>query len=137
MTEKGLEEKKVILFDGVCNLCNGFVNFLIDRDTKGVLRYASLQSDFGQDVLKHFDMPPDNLDTVVFIENGKFYTRSTAALRICRYLPKYSFLYGFILVPRFIRDGVYKLISRYRYSWFGKEEACRMPTPELKARFLG
>jgi predicted DCC family thiol-disulfide oxidoreductase YuxK len=131
------QQDNIVLFDGVCNLCNSAVNFLIDIDKKNQLHFASLQSDFGQQVLRNFQMQTDNFDTFIFLHQGKLFTRSSGALEIMRLLGGFWYLlYFFIVVPPFIRDGVYKMVSKNRYKWFGSQEACRIPTPELKARFL-
>ncbi|GAA4836252.1 thiol-disulfide oxidoreductase DCC family protein [Algivirga pacifica] len=128
---------KVILFDGVCNLCNGTVNFIIDRDPKGKFQFASLQSEEGEKVLQQNGIAEVSLDSVVLLKNGQLYKKSTAALHIARELKgAWPLFYGFIIVPRFIRDGVYNWIAKNRYKWFGKSDACRIPTPELKERFL-
>lgn len=127
----------VILFDGVCNLCNGFVNFVFDRDPTGVFTVGSLQSDSAKQYLEPFPKDPDALDTVVLIENGELYTRSTAALRILRRLDApWPLLYAFIVVPRPLRDWVYNIIAANRYDWFGQRNQCRVPTPELQDRFI-
>ena len=126
----------VVLFDGVCNLCNHFVNYIIDRDPKGHIKLASLQSPVGQSLIKE-QVPNDYLASVVFVFEDKIYFKSRAALEVFRALGfPYSLLYGFIIVPPFMRDWVYDLIAHKRYDWFGKSETCRMPTPELKERFL-
>jgi predicted DCC family thiol-disulfide oxidoreductase YuxK len=129
---------KVILFDGVCNLCNSSVNFIIDRDTKNEFRFAALQSEVGQRLLS--SMPAASLkdfDSVVLIEGDRIYKKSTAALRIARSLKGiWSWLYIFILIPRFLRDPIYNLIANNRYRWFGKKDSCRIPTAELRSRFL-
>ena len=127
----------VLLFDGVCNLCNGAVQFVLKRDKKAVVRFASLQSDKGQALLKQFNLPTQDFDSFVYVRAGKAYTKSTAALYVARDIGGiWQGLYPLIYVPRFIRDAVYSLIARNRYKWFGKKESCMMPTPELKARFL-
>ncbi|TAH20744.1 MAG: thiol-disulfide oxidoreductase DCC family protein [Cytophagales bacterium] len=129
--------KNIVLFDGVCNLCNGAVNFLIDHDKNNVLYFASLQSDFGQEVLKDYGMKTNDFDTFVFLKNGKPFTRSQAALEVLHQLGGgWSSLYLFRFVPSFVRDSIYKLVAKNRYRLFGQREACRMPTPELKAKFL-
>jgi predicted DCC family thiol-disulfide oxidoreductase YuxK len=131
------DEKNIVLFDGVCNLCNGAVNFLIDIDQQQKLHFASLQSSLGQAVLQQQGMRLDELDTFLFMRGEQVYTRSRAALEVLRTVGgPWQLGYGFMLVPGFIRDAVYKMVSRHRYRWFGKLEACRVPTPELKARFL-
>jgi predicted DCC family thiol-disulfide oxidoreductase YuxK len=136
MAEK-LEELNVVLFDGVCNFCNGAINFLMDRDKSNQLRFAPLQSDAGQALLKKHNLPTSDFDSFVFITGGQVYRKSTAAVHIAKKLQgAWKALYGFVIVPRFIRDMVYSTIARNRYKWFGKQEACRIPTPEEKARFL-
>ena len=127
----------IILFDGVCNLCNGAVQFAIERDPTAIFRFASLQSDFGQSILAQNVVDTEGGDTIVLLENGKVYDRSTAALRVARQLSGWiKYLYVFIFVPKFIRDFVYKIVAKNRYRWFGKQESCWLPTKELKARFL-
>jgi predicted DCC family thiol-disulfide oxidoreductase YuxK len=129
----------VVLFDGVCNLCNGAVQFIVDRDPRGTLRFASLQSEPAAELLRaHGKAPPTgDPDSVVLIEDGRVYESSGAALRIARHLrAPWGLLYALVIVPRFLRDAVYRFIARNRYRWFGKSEQCRIPTPELRARFL-
>ena len=127
----------LILFDGVCNLCNGAVNFIIDRDPDGYFRFAPLQSDVAQEHLAGTPAAGTTLDTIVLVENGTPYMRSTAALRIARRLTApWPLLALFLAVPRPLRDAVYNGIARNRYDWFGRRDQCRLPTPELKARFL-
>jgi len=129
--------QKIVLFDGVCNLCNGSVNFLIKQDKKGVLKFASLQSDYAKKMIPKDVLNRENLDTIIFYNDGKFYDRSSAVLKICKALGGryYVFLVGY-LIPRFIRDGLYRFIANNRYKWFGKKEQCRIPTADLKERFL-
>ena len=127
----------VILFDGICNLCSGAVQFIIKRDPKKHFRFASLQSKFGEEVMKHFGLPVNQFNSFILLENGKIYTRSTAALKVAKKLKgAWSLAYGFIIIPYFIRDAVYNLIARNRYKWFGKKEECWIPTSELKSLFL-
>lgn len=127
----------LILFDGVCNLCNTSVHFVIDRDSSRTFRYASLQSALGQSIQERFGRNPQQIDSVVYVENGRYYDRSTAALKIARHLDGFwRWLYVFILIPPMIRNVVYDWIGRNRYRWFGKQDACRMPTPELRALFV-
>lgn len=127
----------VILFDGVCNLCNGAVDFVIKRDSQGLFRFASLQSEAGQEVLSRHNIEPSETDSVVLIENGRAFDRSTAALRISRHLGgMWPFLYGFIILPRPLRDAAYQAIAKRRYKWFGKKETCRIPSPQERERFL-
>ena len=130
-------EFPVVFFDGFCNLCNGAVQFTIERDRKNVFRFSSLQSDYAQDILRPFAMEPKRGESMVLLENGKVYERSTAALRVAKRLGGFwPLLYVFIVVPRFIRDAVYNYVGKNRYKWFGKEESCWVPTPELKEKFL-
>jgi predicted DCC family thiol-disulfide oxidoreductase YuxK len=132
-----LPSSPTIFFDGVCNLCNGFVQFVIRNDTREYFKFASLQSEIGQEVLKAYGLPTEQFKSVLLIENGKLHTRSAAALRIVRRLRgSWSLLYVFALVPRFILDRLYDYVSHNRYRWFGQQESCMLPTPELRARFL-
>lgn len=127
----------IILFDGVCNLCERSVQFIINRDPKGYFKFASLQSTIAKELMAKHGLDPKDLEQAVLIENGKAYTHSTASLRITRHLSgAWPLVYGFILVPRFIRNAVYRWIARNRYRWFGQKEACALPSPENKARFL-
>jgi predicted DCC family thiol-disulfide oxidoreductase YuxK len=127
----------VILFDGVCNFCNGSVNFIIDRDKAGYFKFAPLQSEVGQKLLAEHNIDKTVTDSVVLIEGEKAYVRTTAALRIARKLSgAWSLFYGFVVVPSFIRDVFYNLFAKYRYKMFGKQDACMMPTPEVRSRFL-
>lgn len=126
----------IILFDGVCNLCNNSVQFIIKRDTKYMFSFASLQSDAGQRLLQQHDIPK-NTDSFILIENGKVYDRSTAALRICKHLKGFwKLCYLFIVIPKPIRDCMYQFIAKNRYKWFGTKTACMLPTPDLRKRFL-
>lgn len=127
----------VILFDGVCNLCSGFVQFIIKRDKSGKFKFASLQSVYAKDKLKSTGINSDELSTVVFISGNRIYTKSTAALKIAKELGgSWRLLYPLIIIPKFLRDGVYNLIAKNRYKWFGKQESCMLPDPELRSRFL-
>lgn len=132
------QNKKIILFDGVCNLCNGFIQFVIKRDRSDVFRYASLQSELGQELLSERHIDTTKIDSVVLIEPGvAYYIKSDAALQIGSHLKGYSGLSRVLyLIPSSVRNIVYDLIARYRYAWFGKKDACMIPTPELKAKFL-
>lgn len=127
----------VILFDGICNFCNGAVNFTIKRDKYKTIKFAALQSDTGQALLKQYGLPVNFISSFLFIENGKVYNRSTAALRVCRYLKGgWPLCYGLIIVPAFIRNAVYDFIAKNRYKWFGQKDECMVPTPDVRARFL-
>jgi predicted DCC family thiol-disulfide oxidoreductase YuxK len=126
-------DQSIVLFDGVCNLCNGFVQFILPRDRAGRFRFASLQSDAARLLLK--GDPPE--ETMVLIEAGKTYIKSAAALRIARRLRfPWPLLYAFVVVPRGLRDIVYDWVARHRYRWFGKRDACMLPYPQWRGRFL-
>jgi len=132
-----MDTRPVILFDGVCNLCNAGVRSIIKKDKKKQFRFASLQGEKGQTFLQQFNLPVNDLNSFVLIEGDKAYIKSTAALRIAKLTGGFwKILYGLIIVPRFIRDAVYNLIARNRYRWFGKKNECMIPTPELKDRFI-
>lgn len=132
-----LRPPALVLFDGVCNLCSASVNFIIDHDPGAYFRFASLQSEAGQERLREHRLPEAAMNSVVLLEQGRAYTRSTAALRIARHLSGgWALLYALIVVPRPLRDGGYAFIARNRYRWFGRTETCRLPTPELRSRFL-
>lgn len=127
----------VILFDGVCNLCNGFVQFVIRYDRREHFRLAALQSAAGRRALHHIHAANYRLDSVVLIENGKIYLRSTAALKILRRLGGlWPLAYAAILLPAFLRDAIYVVVAKNRYRWFGRQESCLVPTPALQRRFL-
>ena len=127
----------IVLFDGVCNFCNGVVNFTIKRDKMRQIKFAPLQSEAGQQLLKQYGLPGNDLRSFLFIENGKLYNRSTAALKVCRHLTGlWPLCYGLIIVPAFIRNGIYDFIAKKRYKWFGRRQECMIPTPDIKARFL-
>lgn len=125
----------IILFDGVCNFCNGSVNFIIERDKKNLFKFAPLQSEIGGEYIEKFGL--SEIDSVVLIEDEKAYTHSTAALKIAKGLDGgWSLFYAFIIIPRGIRDFFYKLFAKYRYRLFGKQDACMLPTPEIREKFL-
>jgi len=127
----------IVLFDGVCNLCNGFVQFIIRNDKKEHFHFGALQSAEAQELLKGSPIRPADLDTVIYLRKGKALTRSTAALQILKELGgAWSLMAVFFVVPRFLRDAVYRFIGNNRYRWFGRQESCMLPTPELRARFL-
>ncbi len=126
----------VILFDGVCNLCNSSVQFVIKHDKKRMFRFASLQSHFGQQVLQQFQIQTNNFNSFIVLENNRIYTKSTAAFKVIKQLNGlWKLLYVFIIVPSFIRNAVYSFIANNRYKWFGKKESCWIPTAELKELF--
>ncbi len=129
--------RPVLLFDGVCNLCNASVLFVIRRDRRSHFRFASLQSEAGQALLERFHLPANEFETFVLVEDGRCFVRSTAALRVVRKLNGlWPFLYVLIVIPGPIRDLLYNFAARRRYRWFGKREACMVPTPEQRSRFL-
>lgn len=126
----------VILFDGVCNLCNSSVQFVIKHDPKKQFRFASLQGEYGQQVLKQFNLPTNTLSSFILLKDNQIYTHSTGALKVAKQLSgAWPLLYAFIIIPAFIRNAVYQFIANNRYKWFGKKESCAMPSPELKALF--
>ena len=132
-----MDNSPVVLFDGLCNFCNGAVNFIIKRDKKPVLKFASLQSRVAAGLLERRPLLVKDINSFVFIENNCIYTRSTAILKVCRYLSGlWPLMYGFIIVPQFLRDAIYNLVSKNRYDWFGKKEECMKPTEAIRARFL-
>lgn len=139
----------VVLFDGVCTFCNGAVEFILDHEKRAVLRFAPLQSEPGVALLEAAAGASEaralragatgdgDPSTMVLVEDGRVFTHSTAGLRIARYLrAPFSWAIVLLLVPRFLRDAVYRWFAAHRYRWFGREETCRVPTPELRARFL-
>lgn len=127
----------VILFDGVCNFCDGAVNFILRRDRHGRFRFAPLQSTAGQQLLKEHALPQGDLDSFVLIDKGHVYKKSGAALRVLGHLPWYwKPLQALWLVPRALRDAVYDYVARHRYKWFGQKEQCMIPTPDVRSRFL-
>ena len=132
------EDKKIILFDGVCNLCNGAVQFIIKRDKKDVFRFGALQSDAGQAIVKERGIDTSNVDSIILIEpNVAYYVRSTAALKIAyQFGGLWKALKIFEWMPVRFRDAIYNLVARNRYKWFGKRESCMIPTPDLRAKFL-
>ena len=130
-------DNPIILFDGVCNFCNAAVNFTIKRNKQNNIRFAALQSDAGRKLVQQYGLPSDDMRSFLFIENGKLYNRSTAALKVCRYLTGlWPLCFGLMIVPSFIRNGIYDWIAKNRYKWFGERPECMIPTPEVRARFL-
>ena len=129
--------QQVIFFDGICNLCNSFVQFIIKRDPGARFRFASLQSEVGRGAMKESRLPAASLSTVVYLKEGHYYFKSSAALHILKDLGRgWSLLYGFILIPKPLRDGIYDVLARNRYRLFGKRAECMIPTPDLQDRFL-
>lgn len=129
--------KVLVLFDGVCNLCNGAVQFIIKRDPTGKFLFASLQSDFASSQLKKFDLNSQSLHSIIVIEGDNMLERSGAIFSIASHLTgTWRLFVVFKFLPRFIRDGLYDLVAKYRYRIFGRQDSCMIPTPELKARFV-
>lgn len=130
--------KKIILFDGVCNLCNSAVQFVIEHDSKDVFRFVALQSELGQDILVHIGIDSKNIDSIILYEPGvAYYYKSSAAIEIARSLGGFlHFGTIFRVIPTGIRNQVYDYIAKNRYKWYGKKESCMLPTEELKAKFL-
>lgn len=127
----------VIYFDGVCVLCNGLVDFVIPRDRHRRFRYATLQSEKGQRIMRRLQLPADELQTFILQEDGKEYVKSTAALRVCKGLSgAWPLLYLLIAVPRPLRDAVYGWVGRRRYRWFGRRASCRVPSEAERHLFL-
>lgn len=128
---------KIILFDGVCNLCNTAIIFVIKRDSKDRFKFAALQSERGLELVKRYGINTEVIDSIILIEEGKAYVKSTAALKIARGLSGgWPLLYGFVILPESLRNWVYDWIAKNRYKWFGKRESCMIPTPELLNKFL-
>lgn len=130
--------KKIILFDGVCNLCNSAIQFIIKRDTKDVFRFAPLQSDIGQKLVRERHIDTEMVDSILLIDTGvAYYTKSDAALEIGKHLNGYRTISSILLgIPVAIRNFVYDSIARNRYQWYGKKKECMIPTQELEAKFL-
>ena len=127
----------IVLFDGVCNLCNNGVQFIIKKDKKNLFKFAALQSEFGQKLLEKHQISTENMDSFVYVHQEKAYIKSTAALKIAKELKRgWQLFYIFIIIPAFIRNLFYDLVAKNRYKWFGKKDSCMIPTAELKAKFL-
>jgi len=127
----------ILLFDGHCNLCNGWVNFIVKRDPNKTILFASLQSKAGRELLAEHNIKQNYIDSLVFIEEERFSVSSTAALRTLSYLSSWESQLKLLLVlPRPLRDLVYRFVAKYRYKWFGRREQCMIPTAELRERFL-
>jgi len=132
-----MNSQKIILFDGVCNLCNSTVQKVIENDYKNQFKFASLQSEFGQEFLKKNDLSTEEFNSIILVDGDRYFTKSDAALRIGRELKGiYKWSKLLFVFPKFIRDFVYDIISQNRYRWFGKQESCWLPTPDLQEKFL-
>jgi predicted DCC family thiol-disulfide oxidoreductase YuxK len=137
MPTESPDDESIVLFDSVCNLCSGFVQFVLPRDEAGQYRFASLQSDAGQALLAEHDLPRDELESVVLIEDGESHVKSAAIIRIATGLGgAYRLLSPFRYVPRSLRDRIYDFVADHRYRWFGKKDRCMMPSEDVESRFL-
>lgn len=126
----------IVLFDGVCNFCNSSVNFIIERDPSAKFKFTPLQSEIGEELIKKYSLP-NTLETIILLQHGKIYTKSSAALRIAKSLNGlWSLMFFFYLVPKFLRDPFYMIVANNRYKWFGKQETCMVPTAEVRNRYL-
>ena len=131
------DEHPIILFDGVCNFCNGAINFLIKQDKKNRFRFAPLQSETGRKLTAQYGIDNNQFESFVLIRNGKVYQKSSAALRVLNELPWYWKEFQILrIVPAFLRDAIYDFIARNRYRWFGRKDQCMIPSPEVRSRFL-
>lgn len=134
---KNFNNNHIILFDGVCNLCNSAVLFILKHDKKAVFSFAALQSETAELLLKNYNITNKSLHSIVYIADGVLYKQSTAALHICKQLPGlWKYCYYLIFVPKKIRDAVYTYIANHRYKWFGKKEQCAVPSKNIQDRFL-
>jgi len=131
------DQKTIILFDGICNLCNGSVQFILKRDKNEKFLFASLQSDASKNILLQYNVKKITLDSILIIEDGQVYDKSTAVLKICRNLNWPWTMFPIVLhLPLSIRDRIYNFVGRNRYKWFGKKDSCTMMIPEYKNRFI-
>ena len=132
-----MNSKSVIFFDGVCNLCNASVQFIIERDKHKEFQFSALQGKYAKEILPQSIANPNQLNSILLLEGGKVYQKSSAALRIAKKLSGFwPLLYGFIVIPKFIRNWIYDIIAKNRYKWWGRQESCWVPMPELKSRFF-
>jgi len=127
----------LVFFDGVCNLCNSTVQFLLNIDKHQRLKFGSLQGETAKKILPTYQISTEKLSSIIFIHRNNVYTESSAVLEICKVIGGvWSFIYVFKIIPLFIRNGIYRLVARNRYKWFGKKDQCMIPSPSLKSRFL-
>ncbi len=132
-----MQEHRIILFDGVCQFCNSVVHFVIRNDKRQLFRFAPLQSAAGSQLLKKFDLSTEKFDSFILIEGDQVYTKSTAAIRVLKQLPfPFAAAVVFTIVPLFLRNAVYDVVAHNRYRWFGKRDACMIPNPDVRSRFL-
>ena len=138
MVNKFPKQKKIILFDGVCNLCNSSINYVIDKDVDDEFRFLALQSDLGKELQNYLGITSKTLDSIIlFIPDEAYYIKSTAAIKIMsRFSGAWKLISIFNIIPASIRDFIYDVVARNRYKWYGKQNQCRIPTPELKSKFL-
>ena len=131
------KNKKLIFFDGICNMCNSSVQFIIKYDTKNQFVFASLQGETSKNILEKLQIENKKLTSIILLENDDFYNKSTAVLKIASELKTpINFIAIFLIVPKFIRDSIYDIVKENRYKWFGKKTQCSIPSPELRKRFL-
>ncbi|MBF0598081.1 thiol-disulfide oxidoreductase DCC family protein [Faecalibacter rhinopitheci] len=132
-----MKKDKIIFFDGVCNLCNSTVQFIIENDSQNKFHFSSLQSNFGQKFLEENNLKTENFDSIILLENNEIYQKSDAAIKIASHLDSpYNYLKLFSILPKFIRDFFYSIVAKNRYRIFGKKESCWIPTAELRSKFL-
>jgi predicted DCC family thiol-disulfide oxidoreductase YuxK len=137
VTSQSADDSPLLLFDGQCNLCNAWVQFVLARESRALLKFASLTSEMGQTVLKRHGLPTETLNTLVLVVDGKAFVRSDAALRVTAYLRRpWSWAQVGLWIPRFLRDGCYRIIARWRYRLFGRSAHCRVPTNVDPSRFV-
>lgn len=130
-------QKQLLLYDGVCNLCNGLVRFVIRWDRKRKIQFASLQSETGKSYLEKLGLPTDDLDTLVYVKTGRHFIRSRAVLEVVKDMGGFwRMFYIFIIIPRCLRDPLYRLVGHLRYRVFGKRDSCKIPSPDIQDRFL-
>lgn len=132
-----IEQQKIIVFDGACNLCNRWVQFVIKHDRDKIYKFCSIQSDTGKKITKQFLRGTDELKTIIFIDGNRLYIKSTAALYIVKNLSGvWSFLFVFVSIPKFIRNFIYDIVAKNRYKWFGKADKCMAPSKDIMDRFI-
>ncbi len=132
------KDKKIILFDGVCNLCDATVQFIIKRDRKDIFRFVAIQSELGQEIINHIGIDTAKTDSIILYESGHaYYYKAEAAIKIAKDLGGLFTLFGaFSIFPKWLSNKIYDYIARNRYKWYGKKDACMLPTQEMKAKFL-
>jgi predicted DCC family thiol-disulfide oxidoreductase YuxK len=134
---EAINNKTILLFDGYCNLCQSSVQFVLRHEKKPELYFTSLQSEIGIQLLKHYSINPNEVDSLVLIENNTAFIKSSAALRLAKYLKgAYPIAFAFIIIPAFVRNSVYDFIAKNRYKWYGKQDSCMVPDKDLMKRFL-